>query len=153
MKRGFVAALFESPTCASWSIASKRPCLRSCAWPQGLPNLQSKAQNKVAVGNQEGWIALGFLKNSYECNVPAALEHLSSSYLLKTDDFFHIVKTCHAKLADFHPCCFGAKWWKPTTLVSVGKTDQQTIGFVGLANNASANTIIVFLLDCLMSSS
>lgn len=122
MKRGFVAALFESPTCASWSIASKQPCLRSCAHPWGLPNLPSKAQNKVLLGNQEGWIALGFLKHSYECNVPAALEHPATSYLLKTKEFFDIVKTCHAKLADFHQCCFGAAWWKPTTLVSVGKT-------------------------------
>ena len=121
MKRGFVAALFESPTCASWSIASATPRLRSCAQPWGLPNLPAKAQNKVAVGNQEGWIALGFLKHSDECNVPAALEHPASSYLLKTDQFFHIVKTCHAELADFNPCCFGAKWWKPTTLVSIGK--------------------------------
>ena len=121
MKRGFVAALFESPTCASWSIASKTHCLRSCARPWGLPNLPAKTQNKVAVGNQEGWIALGLLRHSHECNVPAALEHPASSYLLKTDQFFHIVKTCHAKLADFNPCCFGAKWWKPTTLVSIGK--------------------------------
>ena len=30
---------------------------------------------------------------------------------------------------------------------------QQVSGFVGLANNASANTIIVISLDCLMSSS
>ena len=121
MQRGLVAALFESPTCASWSIASKRPSLRSCTQPWGLPNLPSKAQNKIEVGNQEGRIALGFLRHCHKFNVPAALEHPASSYLLKTDEFFHIVKTCNTKLADFHQCCFGAKWWKPTTLVSIGK--------------------------------
>ncbi len=120
MARGLVAALFESPMCTSWSVASCRPNLRSNACPWGLSDLTRKCQAKVDLGNQEGRIALGFLEHSYQCDVPAALEHPGGSYLLKTDEFSNMQQTCDAALGKFNQCCFGAKWWNPTALVSVG---------------------------------
>ena len=79
LARNCIAALFESPTCTSRSVANTTPRLRSNAWPWGLPGLTPECQAKVALGNQEGRIAIGFLKHNYHYNVPAALEYPGGS--------------------------------------------------------------------------
>ena len=135
LQRKVVKFLLLSPPCTTFSASFRKPVLRSTVNPWGRHGLSQKYSEMIDKGNAEGRLALALLCESALCGVDAALQHPSTSFLLRTPEI-HVATTKFGFLQhEFHQCLYyGATLKKITFLTTSSCAWVYNIG--SLCSNA-----------------
>ncbi len=118
-KRFFL--IWLGPPCASFSMAVNRfvsHCMRTRAYPNGLPHLDSGKQDKVRMGNALRDVAVTIAVAQDSTDEDYLFEQPGSSIMLDTPEVREMEKTTKATRAMRDQCVDGAPWKKTTALVS-----------------------------------
>ena len=116
---GRCAMLHLGPPCSSFSMAVNRFIkhrMRTAALPGGLPNLNSRQQEKVRLGNALATVTTYLAMAQVRMKRQWSIEQPGSSIMWLFEPFLAFIREHCLLKVTVDVCAFGAPWKKPTTL-------------------------------------
>ena len=118
IQSGYFFMVHLAPPCSTWSRARRPPLRARGDRIYGLPDLNRAQRRRAEEGNSLARAAVRLVRSCIEAKVGFSIENPCSSMLWDMPEMIDIKNTSGTTSVSLVYCAYGAKWLKPTRLLT-----------------------------------